>query len=92
MVCSRTQGETNDLTTSIILLSMFDDVLTTVVILLILLYCRNGPVGSAVCVYTLDHTSNDVTRVFNGDYLSRVSSTTTWQRADNDNPFTVSIM
>ena len=91
MVCSRTQGETNDLTTSIILLSMFDDVLTTVVILLILLYCRNGPVGSAVCVYTLDHTSNDVTRVFNGDYLSRVSSTT-WQRADNDNPFTVSIM
>ena len=54
--------------------------------------CRNGPVGSVVCVYTLDHMSNDVTRVFRGDYLSRVSTTTTWERADNDNPFTVSIM
>ena len=46
--------------------------------------------GSAVCVYTLDHMSNDVTTVFRGDYLKRMNGT--WQRVGNPNPFTVSIM
>ena len=54
--------------------------------------CRNGPVGSVVCVYTLDHMSNDVTRVFRGDYLRRITSNGTWQRVSNPIPFTVSIM
>ena len=76
MECSRALGEINILTT-----------LYSVAIVY-----SNGPVGSVVCVYTLDHMSNDVTRVFSGDYLRRPTSNVTWQRVGNPNPFTVSII
>lgn len=49
---------------------------------------RNGPVGSAVCVFTFDTHSNDLHRVFNGRYLQR-RGTTNWVSVPNI-PFTVS--
>ena len=48
--------------------------------------------GSVVCVYTLDHMGNDVTRVFRGDYFRRDSGIGMWQRVYSSKPLTVSIM
>ena len=49
---------------------------------------RNGPTGSAVCVFTFDEQANDIGRVFDGDYLQLVSEQ--WVTVNNYQPFTVS--
>ena len=51
---------------------------------------RNGPVGSAVCVFSFDHTENDITTVFQGDYLTRTPNNV-WSRSTNSRPINVRI-
>ena len=51
-------------------------------------FCRNGPTGSAICVFTFGEQENDISRVFNGDYLQLDSDQ--WVTVNNYQPFTVS--
>ncbi len=54
--------------------------------------CRNGPVGSAVCVFTFnEQDKNNVATVFNADYL-RQNSDQQWVPLPNYEPFTVSYL
>ena len=52
--------------------------------------CRNGPTGSAVCVFTFDEKENDVGTVFDGDYLKFVPPDQ-WMTKNIYQPFTVSV-
>jgi len=53
--------------------------------------CRNGPIGSAVCVFSFDYKNNDIVRVFQGDYLTLSSSSldNVWTRSTNSQPINV---
>ena len=50
---------------------------------------RNGPVGSAVCVYTFGSHDDDLDNVFTNDYMQRIG-VGQWDTVTNYDPFTVS--
>ncbi len=53
---------------------------------------RNGPIGSAVCVFTFNaqEDNNNIATVYNGDYLRHESQQ--WVTERNYQPFTVSVI